>query len=73
MRLKQERNQIIRNEEKGRLRNHCLCLGPRARDRVLSSPTRVPKLLTAAFPSGFVRHPSVGVHLRKASVCSVHA
>ncbi len=24
MRLKQERNQIIRNEEKGRLRNHCL-------------------------------------------------
>jgi len=24
MRLKQERNQIIRNEEKGRLRNHCV-------------------------------------------------
>lgn len=33
-----------------------LWLGPRDRDRVLSSPARVPKLLTEAFPSGFVRH-----------------
>ena len=33
--------------------------GPRARDRVPCAPTRVPQLLTTAFPSGFVRHPSV--------------
>ena len=36
-----------------------LWLGPGARDRALSTPSRVPKLLTAAFPSAFVRHPSV--------------
>src|ERR1039457_4013956 len=34
-------------------------LGPGARDSALSTPSRVPKLLTAAFPSAFVRHPSV--------------
>lgn len=30
-----------------------------ARDKVLSAPTRIPKLLTEAFPSGFVKHLSV--------------
>jgi hypothetical protein len=33
--------------------------GPEARHRIPSAPTRVPQLLTAGFPSGFVRHPSV--------------
>src|ERR1035437_2644834 len=30
-----------------------------ARHRVPSAPTRLPQVLIAAFPSGFVRHPSV--------------
>src|ERR1019366_374110 len=36
-----------------------LWLGPGLGTRVPSAPTRVPKLLTTAFPSGFVRHPSL--------------
>jgi hypothetical protein len=32
---------------------------PRTRDTAPSGPMRVPQLLTTAFPSGLVRHPSV--------------
>ena len=35
------------------------CLGPAARDRAGAAATSVPKPLTAAFPSSFVRHLSV--------------
>src|ERR1019366_9178400 len=40
-----------------------LWLGPGLGTRVPSAPTRVPKLLTTAFPSGFVRPPPFAVGL----------
>ena len=43
----------------GLQRSIFLWLGPGARHRGLSAPIRVPKLLTAAFRSGLIRHPSV--------------
>ena len=40
MRSKQERNQIITSEEKGRLRNHCAKLTKTKRFKKENSPTR---------------------------------
>jgi hypothetical protein len=51
----------------GLQRNIFLWLGLGARDRALSTPSQVPKLLTAAFPSAFVRHPSVPCDSRSIS------
>ena len=44
-----------------------LWLGTGTRDRVPSALSRVPKLLTAVFPSALVRHPSVRVGSRSTS------